>query len=97
MIDIPMFPLCKATGTLVQQNRKPFANKEFQCRMNRTIPQFDEAGQLASRLMIMDGEPIPAKTDKNGYFETEGLIRNTEYDIMVAVWNECNRCFAACC
>ena len=88
VIDIPMFPLVKATGTLVQQNRKPFANKEFKCRMNRTIPQFDGSGKMSSRLMIMDGEPIPAKTDENGYFEIDGLIRNTEYDIMVAVWNE---------
>lgn len=88
LIEIPMYPLVKAEGTLVDSYGKPFANKDFQCRMNRTIPQFDAEGKQTHRLMINDGVPIPAKTDENGYFVIEGLVRNTEYDIMVAVWNE---------
>jgi hypothetical protein len=87
VIDIPMYPFVKAIGTLVDRTGKPYANKAFKCRVNRTIPQFDSEGKLTSRLMIDDGE-IPAKTDEKGYFEIEGLIRNTEYDVMVAVWNE---------
>ena len=57
--------------------------------MNRTIPLLDDQGnKMNSRLMIDDGDPIQAKTDENGNFVIEGLVRNTEYDIMLAVWNE---------
>ena len=54
----------------------------------RTIPQFDGDGKLLPnrRLMIDDGA-IPAKTDENGNFEIEGLVRNTGYDIMVPGWD----------
>ena len=81
VIDIPMYPLVKAIGTLVDR-----AGKDFQCRVNRMIPQFDSEGKLTGRLMINDGT-IPAKTDENGNFEIEGLVRNTEYDIMVPGWH----------
>jgi hypothetical protein len=87
VIDIPMYPLVKAIGTLVDRAGKPYADKDFQCRVGRTIPQFDSEGKSTGRLMIDDGA-IPAKTDENGNFEIEGLVRNTKYEIMVAVWNE---------
>jgi len=90
VIDVPLSPLVKAIGTLVDRSGKPFANKDFRCRMNRTIPQLDSEGKLTrSRLLIdvSDGG-ISAKTDENGNFEIEGLVRNTDYDIEVTTWNE---------
>ncbi|MGL6196174.1 MAG: Ig-like domain-containing protein, partial [Thermoguttaceae bacterium] len=87
VIDIPMFPLVKAKGKLVDLSGKPFADKDFKCRMNRTVPLFDTDGKINSRLMIHDGDPISAKTDADGNFEIDGLVRKTEYDIMVTAWN----------
>jgi len=88
-IDIPMWPLVKTKGTFVNSSNKPFANKEFKVRMNRTIPQFDGEGKIISRLMIDNHDDrISATTDENGNFEVDSLARNTEYNVMVAVWNE---------